>query len=1367
MKTAVFTIGSKNYFAYVKTLMQSLETSNPLMDRFAVVVDELDEEFVTMPMNFGLLTLDELNLPSPNCFKFRYDIMEFNTAVKPYAILRLFENYDRVIYLDPDIYVYERLQPVEDALSSGDNFVFTPHFNDMFEEDGCNPDYPDIMQAGTYNLGFVALNKCDDTIRMVTWWANLLEKKCINDQKKGIFVDQKWMDLVPGFFDHVKILRDAGLNVAYWNLSHRTITKENEKFFVNGRPLLFFHFSGLDVNNINIVSKHQNRYMLKDLGDAGELFEKYSEKVLSNEFNIWKKFKYSYSNYTDGRPVLNEHRQKYRSSKMLQGYCGDNPFLYADIFYGDKQIEPQKGGVNLLGYMSSEHGVGEAVRLTANCLIDSNVMWTGIDFEVGNPSRKKDDTYKNKIEDYVKYNISILNVNADQFSVLKNNTPKELWDTYKIGIWYWELPEFPWRWMRAFMNVDEIWAPTKFIYDCLKKCAPCPVYHMPPGIYRKPVDQKVYTRAFYGLPENAFLFLNMFDVYSFSERKNPEAAVKAFQQAFSATDMSVGLVLKLNNSGYSDRDSEKLKKLIKDYKNIYIIAETLSREAVNGLLVACDVAVSLHRSEGLGLLCEEAMFYGKPVIATAWSGNMDFMTSDSACLVEYKIINVGKDIGVYEAWQEWADPDVEQAAEYMKNLASDNDYYQTVSNSAREYIRASFSPKICGSRMKERLDEIYDMLERGYTPEKNKKAQIMAKVCAACFEELADVRMTNAEKDRLAFSWHHGNIVDFDKVADMMSRLDWVQNASDKDFILGMYTKLLGRMPNEEEFDRWINSELVSDRVRVILNFLKSEEFLGDYGPIYGETLRDESADGYGEGQYGVMTRELQQVNQLYDVPSKSFGSLSGEILSRIQVLDNTMAEELHQANLHHSFYGHEEQAGQEIGQIVCKQIEALLLPVVRWQEEYNAHVVRYLNSLQERVNFYDKNVQALLEQTRYNAHITRYLNEVQKKILSCENVNETLKQLYSETVCKTDNVEKKNEQIFDSLIQIKEKISNSDLEVKNCLKTEIGNIKEHIDLDRDDIKNCVSALSEELGSRIDAGNTQIQIDNTENKNTMMEVEGSRHNQIVHYLTEILKNYDTEFLERDGGMIKKAIREKWALVDECEQKAYKNHKLICPICKEVFESDKVSRLVSECIFNGGRIARYVCPKCGVTFGPEKMLNLSDEFFADDYKMHYSVYSEGDSTQREIKAFRQLEPNKDGLYLDWGVGAWSTVISTLREEGYQIYGYDPYAPIDSEYVITNEDQLKTMRFDGIFSHDLLEHLKDPVGTFRIFSEILKPNGKMVHTTACYDYVYEYTRFHLFFYTGTSIDEICRQTGFVVEKIDKDPIDLEISYSYRKI
>lgn len=852
MKTVVFTIASKNYFAYVRTLMKSLEDSNPHMDRYVVVVDELDDEFVSLPRNFELLAVKELELPKPKCFQFRYEIMEFNTAVKPFAIRKLFEKYDRVIYLDPDIYVYKKLQPVETALDMGNNFVFTPHFNGLFEDDGKHPGELDIMHAGIYNLGFIALNKCADTLEMVSWWADKLEYQCISEQDKGIFVDQKWMDLVPGYYKNVCILHDSGLNVAYWNLSHRKIVKKQGEWYVNGDPLIFFHFSGLNVHDIKLISKYQNRYTLRDLGDASELFENYSKKVLDNEFDMWKKFRYSYDKYSDGRAVLSDHRKRYRRSKTIQKYCGENPFEHGEFFYNNKNLELPLNGVNLIGYLCSEHGLGEAARLTANCLEANKINWCGYDFEVGNSSKKNDKTFQDKIEDYIKYGISIININADQMPVLKRNTPKELWGTYKIGIWYWELPVLPTKWMGAFLDVDEIWAPTEYIANCLKKCAPCPVYHMPPGLTREDVDTTVYCRTYYGLPENTFLFLNMFDVYSFSGRKNPEAAVKAFQAAFAPDDMSVGLVLKLNNSGTNDKDYEMIKNLIGAYKNVYIIAKTMPREAVNGLLNTCNAAISLHRSEGLGLLCEEAMFYGKPVIATGWSGNMDFMTRESACLVDYDMISVGKDIGPYEAWQQWANPSVEQASEYMKKLVSDKTYYDSVSAAAKNFIRKDFSPEVCGRRMKKRLDEITGMLERGeYAGHTVKNTKVMAMLCIPCYQELTGKKLSMKKQERLAASWTNGSSVNFHKIAVDMSKAEIVKNGADKEFVIRVYESILGRTPSDNEIDGLvyrlamigqtkIKSLVMRSRIAAIEGVLKSEEFIG----YYAGTYRNRVAEG-------------------------------------------------------------------------------------------------------------------------------------------------------------------------------------------------------------------------------------------------------------------------------------------------------------------------------------------------------------------------------------------------------------------------------------------------------------------------------------------------------------------------------------------
>ena len=157
-KTAVVTIASENYFAQVQTLLQSLQETNPQWDRFFAVVDNPDEDLyqaLTLT-DTGLITLEELDIPDLNDMKFRYDIMELNTAIKPFVLLNLLKKYERVIYLDPDIRVYAEMKAVNEAFDEGYHFVLIPHFNDYFEDDGFHPDEPDIMRAGIYNFGFFA-----------------------------------------------------------------------------------------------------------------------------------------------------------------------------------------------------------------------------------------------------------------------------------------------------------------------------------------------------------------------------------------------------------------------------------------------------------------------------------------------------------------------------------------------------------------------------------------------------------------------------------------------------------------------------------------------------------------------------------------------------------------------------------------------------------------------------------------------------------------------------------------------------------------------------------------------------------------------------------------------------------------------------------------------------------------------------------------------------------------------------------------------------------------------------------------------------------------------------------------------------------
>ena len=166
---------------------------------------------------------------------------------------------------------------------------------------------------------------------------------------------------------------------------------------------------------------------------------------------------------------------------------------------------------------------------------------------------------------------------------------------------------------------------------------------------------------------------------------------------------------------------------------------------------------------------------------------------------------------------------------------------------------------------------------------------------------------------------------------------------------------------------------------------------------------------------------------------------------------------------------------------------------------------------------------------------------------------------------------------------------------------------------------------------------------------------------------------------------------------------------------------------------GGIWSVFVCPECGAIFGPLKMMCMNEAQLEEEYKLSYSVFSDGDSTDSELRTFYSIANDKNGVYLNFGGGAWSNTTDLLRREGYNVYNYEPCAPVaDSKWLITDKNVLKNMQFDGLFSNDLIEHLSCPIETLVFMKSLLRDkNSLMAHSTGCYQYVYEYTRFHLYF------------------------------------
>jgi len=227
----------------------------------------------------------------------------------------------------------------------------------------------------------------------------------------------------------------------------------------------------------------------------------------------------------------------------------------------------------------------------------------------------------------------------------------------------------------------------------------------------------------------------------------------------------------------------------------------------------------------------------------------------------------------------------------------------------------------------------------------------------------------------------------------------------------------------------------------------------------------------------------------------------------------------------------------------------------------------------------------------------------------------------------------------------------------------------------------------------------------------------------------------------------------WQTVDLLYEPTLAVRVIGCPLCGHTSTRDGYDVRESECQFGGGRLERYQCPDCDLVFGPLKMLDLTNHMLDADYRLLYETYREANSLQAETRAFRACNPTVGGLYLDWGCGAWSGTVDALRAEGWDVWGFEPSVPPESPFIAGSRGGISAS-FEGIFSNNVIEHLRDPVAEFLAMKEHLKPGGVMVHATPCYDLLYENTRFHTSFYLGRSVEVLAEKVGLDVVGRERD-------------
>lgn len=329
---AACTIVSKNYISYARTLCESYLKQHPNNQFYVLLVDRNNGDIDVTRESFNLIEVEELPLDNFHLLAFTFDVLELNTNVKPSFLKYLFNEYaiDKLIYFDPDIFIYQAVDVVYSLLDTY-SIVLTPHCNTPIEDE-CRPNEQDFLKAGVFNLGFIALRNDREARRSLDWW----EKRCLslgyNEIPTGLFVDQKWMNFAPCFFEKVYVLKHLGCNMAYWNLHERTLEKRDFTWTVNGEvPLVFFHFSGVDVVGKNNISKYQDRYTFMDRPDLRELFEQYMDTLLRNNIETTRNYSYHFGTYTDGSKITSIARRIFSIKKEF--HTTENPFLINGQFY--------------------------------------------------------------------------------------------------------------------------------------------------------------------------------------------------------------------------------------------------------------------------------------------------------------------------------------------------------------------------------------------------------------------------------------------------------------------------------------------------------------------------------------------------------------------------------------------------------------------------------------------------------------------------------------------------------------------------------------------------------------------------------------------------------------------------------------------------------------------------------------------------------------------------------------------------------------------------------------------------------------------------------------------------------------------------
>ncbi len=765
---AIFTIACSNYLSHVRTFVQSARRTYPEARIFFCLAERAADPLLSYPEDCEVVLASELGIQRFEDFAFRYDIMEFNTALKPFMFRFLAGTlgFDSMLYFDPDIEIFNRSDAVLEALGQGASFVLTPHLINPAGPRG-EPDDISIMRSGVFNLGFIAAGRNAESERLLQWWSRHLQFQCVNEPETGVFVDQKFIDLLPCFGDRVVVHRNPALNVAYWNLSERCLTAGPEGWLVDGHKLEFFHYSGFDPRRPQLLSKH-TRLFAHVTGDLAGLLAAYASQLQANGDARSRGSAYSFGFFANGIPISTHMRVHFRSNHLawptdpfgsyeavLYSHDGIDPLPRLARYFWDKsawlkgafdpntpeglegyarwfeqhaardlglddicirklvrslrarQRRPSAASVCVSTYLTSVSGMGEGGRRMAAAIAASGRGLEACDLT----ETPVEVTWKSPLPLVRRPGapIELYKANADQIlSIFRHYGAAERPDAFRLLVPSWELERFPPEWVPALDAVDAIWASTRFIANSISRVTSTQVYHAKQLLDFDPGPLE-HERADFGIPKDAFVVYTAFDFLSYMARKNPMAAIAAFRKAANADRAfreRATLFIKTTNGAAAEADFIRLHQEIADLPRAIVLDARLQNRASHDLMLLSDCVLSLHRSEGQGLLTSDAMAFELPVIATGYSATAEQLADDRGYLVDYKMVKIKPGEYPLSDGAEWADADSDHAAELLLRVFNNPEETRGRAARAKQWLRQEHGLEAIGRHYAELLDRL-------------------------------------------------------------------------------------------------------------------------------------------------------------------------------------------------------------------------------------------------------------------------------------------------------------------------------------------------------------------------------------------------------------------------------------------------------------------------------------------------------------------------------------------------------------------------------------------------------------------------------------------------------------------------------------